>query len=293
MLSIATNVHRPGFLRTLLVLGRISNLPTVWSNCLAGWILGGSGSALRFILLCAGASLLYIGGMYLNDAFDAQFDQQHRRERPIPSGAISERTVWQLGFTWLALGLLLLSSLGFATAFLALLLALTILLYDAIHKIFAFSPVLMAVCRFYVYLAAASVGYDGITGLSIWSGLVLACYVVGLSYLARRESTGVTLQYWPCLFLATPIVLAAIINTGEYRLRACFLSGLLLVWVVYCLRFTFWSHQRNIGRSVSGLLAGIVLLDWLAVGPGVMSLSPVFVALFIVALLLQRVVPAT
>ena len=144
MLSIATNVHRPGFLRTLLILGRISNLPTVWSNCLAGWILGGSGSALRFILLCAGASLLYIGGMYLNDAFDAQFDQQHRRERPIPSGAISERAVWQLGFAWLALGLLLLSSLGFATAFLALLLALTILLYDAIHKIFAFSPVLTA-----------------------------------------------------------------------------------------------------------------------------------------------------
>ena len=293
MLSIATNVHRPGLLRTLLVLGRVSNLPTVWSNCLAGWLLGGSGSAFRFTLLCAGASLLYIGGMYLNDAFDAQFDQQHRRERPIPSGAIRERAVWQLGFTWLALGLLLLSSLGFTTAFLALLLALTILLYDAIHKIFAFSPILMAVCRSYVYLAAASATYDGITGLSIWSGLVLGCYVVGLSYLARRESTGVTLQYWPCLFLAAPLALALIINTREYRLPALIVSALLVVWIAQCLRFTFWSRQRNIGRSVSGLLAGVVLVDWLAVGPGVMSLSAVFVTLFIVALLLQRFVPAT
>jgi hypothetical protein len=31
-------------LRTLLVLGRVSNLPTVWSNCLAGWWLGGGGN---------------------------------------------------------------------------------------------------------------------------------------------------------------------------------------------------------------------------------------------------------
>ena len=30
-------------LRTLLVLGRVSNLPTVWSNCFAGWLLAGGG----------------------------------------------------------------------------------------------------------------------------------------------------------------------------------------------------------------------------------------------------------
>jgi 4-hydroxybenzoate polyprenyltransferase len=293
MLSIATNVQRPSQIRALLVLGRVSNLPTVWSNCLAGWLLGGSGSAWRLAVLCAGASLLYIGGMYLNDAFDAQFDRQHRRERPIPSGAISEKAVWQFGFIWLAAGTILLSSLGPATALLAALLASTVIVYNAIHKIFAFTPILMAACRFYLVLAAASVGYEGISGLSIWSALVLGCYIVGLSYLARRESTGVTIQYWPTLFLATPIVLAMIINPGDFRLRAWILSALLLIWAVRCLRFTFWSRHRNIGRSVSGLLAGIVLVDWLAVGPGAVSLSPLFFALFILALLLQRFVPAT
>src|SRR5438094_889537 len=75
--------------RTLLMLGRVSNLPTVWSNCLAGWLLGGGGLALRFVLLCVGATCLYIGGMYLNDAFDFEFDRAFRRERPIPSVAIS------------------------------------------------------------------------------------------------------------------------------------------------------------------------------------------------------------
>ena len=35
--------RQPSNLRTLLVLGRASNLPTVWSNCFAGWLLGGGG----------------------------------------------------------------------------------------------------------------------------------------------------------------------------------------------------------------------------------------------------------
>src|SRR5436853_7511544 len=95
------------YLRTLLVLGRVSNLPTVWSNCLAGWLLGGGGSAASLLLLCGGATCLYIGGMYLNDAFDIEFDRLNRKERPIPSGAISSGDVWGYGFSWLGLGLAL------------------------------------------------------------------------------------------------------------------------------------------------------------------------------------------
>ena len=57
----------------------------------------------RLPLLMVSLSLFYVGGMYLNDAFDAQFDAQHRLERPIPSGAIRVETVWGLGFAWLGL----------------------------------------------------------------------------------------------------------------------------------------------------------------------------------------------
>src|SRR5580765_6736151 len=100
------------FLRTLLVLGRASNLPTVWSNCLAGWLLGGGGEAKTFALLCVGASFLYTGGMYLNDAVDARFDTQYRRERPIPSGTIQAQTVWLFSAGWLAAGMLILAMTG-------------------------------------------------------------------------------------------------------------------------------------------------------------------------------------
>src|SRR5689334_25098030 len=76
------------YLRSLLLLGRVSNLPTVWSNCLAGWMLSEGGSWGRFALLGFAATCLYVGGMYLNDAFDSQVDRQHRPERPVRSKAI-------------------------------------------------------------------------------------------------------------------------------------------------------------------------------------------------------------
>jgi len=63
--------------RTVLVLGRGSNLPTVWSNCLAAWLLGGGGPAKYFAQLLAGTTLLYTGGMFLNDAVDADFDRRN------------------------------------------------------------------------------------------------------------------------------------------------------------------------------------------------------------------------
>src|SRR5262245_57319801 len=99
-------------LRTLLVLGRASNLPTVWSNCLAGWLLGGDNDLKKLALLSLGATCLYTGGMYLNDVCDFWFDVQFRRERPIPSGLIGLSTVlwWSLG--WLIAGSAILLPLG-------------------------------------------------------------------------------------------------------------------------------------------------------------------------------------
>src|SRR6266404_7405681 len=102
-------------LRTLQVLGRVSNLPTVWSNCLAGWWLGGAGHPEKLPLLFVGATLLYIGGMYWNDAFDEEFDLQFRKERPIPAGRISLETVWRLGMLWLGTGAFTLVCAGRAT----------------------------------------------------------------------------------------------------------------------------------------------------------------------------------
>ena len=281
------------FLRTLLILARASNLPTVWSNCLAGWLLGGGGDVGALFLVTAGGTCLYVGGMFLNDAFDVDFDRQHRPSRPIPSGAITAGEVWGLGIGWMAVGLVLLIFTGFSTAILALFLIVSILLYDWVHKLVAFSPVLMALCRFFLFLAAASAGQDGVTGLSIWTAFALACYIVGLSYIAKSESTRGALKYWPCLFLGAPIFLAWLVNQGEYKARGVVLCAILGIWIVRNLRFTFWSAEKNFGRTVSGLLAGIVLVDMLAVADASPWLSFVFILLFVSALLFQRFIPAT
>jgi len=290
----------PNLLRTLLVLGRVSNLPTVWSNCLAGWLLGGATNYQRLPFLFGGATLLYVGGMFLNDAFDAEFDRAYRKERPIPAGAISARVVWVLGLASLLAGEACLLWLGRWTGILGILLALFIVVYDWLHKRVSFGPFLMGTCRALVYLIAASSGAQGLTGSAVWSGLALGVYVVGLSYLARGETrpaaeqkaTGL-LRYWPLLLLVTPQILASILNGGGYREGALLIGALCLVWVVKSLRYTLWAAEPNVGRTVSGLLAGIVLVDWLAVCYAPKDWGFVFIGLFLSALLFQRFVPAT
>ncbi len=290
-----TEVQR--FLRTHLLLARASNLPTVWSNCVAGWLLGGGGLWTDLGALFAGATLLYTGGMYLNDAFDIQFDRQHRPERPIPRGWIQIESVWAFGFTMLGAGVLCLFLFSTVTMIFALLLSLFILIYDIVHKMFALSPVIMAGCRTLLILVAASTGAHGIDGgrinHSVWSALVMGCYVVGLSYLARRETRAGSLQYWPCVFLGGPLLLAFLVNQPFNMLRSAIVSAVIIMWLLRSLWFVYWATHRNIGRAVSGLLAGIPLIDLLSVWTGSPEVGVTFIVFFGLALLFQRFIPAT
>ena len=284
--------HRLPHWHTLLVLGRVSTLPTVWSNCLAGWLLGGGGSLVAFGVLLLGASCLYIAGMFLNDAFDADFDRLHRQERPIPAGRITLDRVWQWGFGWLAFGTVLLVVLGSTTGAWVALLVLGILLHDAIHKVINFAPLLLAACRLLLYFVAASVADDGVTGMVIWSALALAMYVTGLGYLARHDRSKTAVPLWPIYLLLAPPVFALLVNSGGYRRRALFFILLAGLWIVQSVRLTYWVPDRNVSRSVSALLAGLVLVDLLVVGTGEsLWVSLVFGMLFLTTLLFQRFAP--
>ncbi|HUC85222.1 MAG TPA: UbiA family prenyltransferase [Candidatus Acidoferrales bacterium] len=282
-------------LRTLLVLGRVSNLPTVWSDCLAGWWLGGDGTFWKLPLLLFGVSLLYTGGMFLNDAFDEEFDRLRRPGRPIPSGKISAAAVWSLGFGQLAFGLFVLLWCGKLAAAGAMVLALFIVLYDFAHKFLMASPWLMGACRFWVYVIASATGFDGLNGFAIFGGVALAFYVVGLTYVARRESSRGRIPLWPWGLMAAPILLALAINTGEFRLPAIWISVVLGLWVARYARYIFAAGDINVGWIVSNLLAGIVLVDWLAVAPQIQHWlgAAIFLALFGLTKWLQKFVPAT
>ena len=279
-------------LRTLLILGRISNLPTVWSNCLAAWLLNGGQSWNNFYVLCLGATLLYLGGMFLNDAFDAAFDRQFRPERPIPSGQISARAVWMIGSALLLLGWLSLLLLGLSVALVALLLVGAIIYYDAVHKRTSYAPLLMAACRFLLYLVAASATMRTVNDAVVWHGLALAAYITGLSYLARTESGQGMLRRWPLLLLLAPLMANGLINS--YRTGFSWVASvLLLAWLGWSLRGRFGRAALPVGQTVAGLLAGIVLVDWAAVPRMADEFNLVFLGLLVLALILQRKIPAT
>jgi 4-hydroxybenzoate polyprenyltransferase len=280
-------------LRTLLVLGRVSNLPTVWSNCLAGWWLGGGGNFGKLPPLLFGASALYIGGRFLNDAFDAEFDRQRRPSRPIPSGMISLTAVWRWSFALLGLGALALAALGKTTGVLTLALLACIIIYDATHRAIAASPWLLGLCRFWLYVIAGSTGVWGVNGGPIWCGAALAIYAAGFGSVARRGNFRRPVPFWPLLLLTAPVFLAMLMNAGAARKDAMLVSLVFGLWGARCARTIFLPDEANVGRIAAGLLAGIVLVDWLAVAPQLPHWlsGVVFLPLFGATLLLQRFVP--
>jgi len=292
----STDSHQPSLVRTLLVLGRISNLPTVWSNCLAGWLIAGGGHGGALIQLCLGTSLLYVGGMYLNDACDVAFDRQYRLERPIPAGAISARAVWILSLVWLALGTGVLLLMNVSLLPVTAGLVACIVYYDVTHKRMPLAPVVMGACRFMLYLLAGFAAAHAIPKSLFTSALALALYVIGLSYVARTESKSERINSYAVPLLLAPVAISALV--GGVQLHSVLLWICYLGWVLFALG-PLATHPAKAGAAnpaglvVSRLLAGIALVDMLAAPGGPDAHTVAFIGLFGCALILQRTVPAT
>lgn len=173
---------------TILRLGRVSNLPTVWTNVLAGAALAHAAGVSAGTVLGAGLALtlFYIGGMWLNDAFDAEVDAIERTTRPIPAGEIERRTVFWVGAALLALGTALAFGFGPAAGAAGLALASAVLLYDWLHKRTSLSPVIMGLTRSLTYVLAALTA-GGLNAAVLAGAAGLFCHVVGLTYAAKQE----------------------------------------------------------------------------------------------------------
>lgn len=285
---------RPNRLRTVLVLGRVSNLPTVWSNCLAAWLLAGGGDAQRLLLLLPGASCLYIGGMFLNDACDADFDRRQRQERPIPGGLITPGAVWAWAIGLLLAGLVFVSPLGMRALGVALVLTAAIVGYDLWHKKHPLTLVLMAACRFLLYALAAVAAAGTISPRVLAAAAGVAGYVLGISLLARHESGSNRPPRWPLLLLALPVLPVSWQIMSNPTAAAAPGFVLFAIWLTTTL-VPLWHPNASIGRAVGRLLAGLVLVDFLQVSPLAAAWPVAVVAsgLFALTLLLQRRVPAT
>lgn len=279
-------------LRTHLVLGRVSNLPTVWSNCLAAWALVAGVFVPSLGLMTLGITLIYIGGMYLNDALDAPWDLAHGKERPIPRGEISQTSVLVLAVAYLLVGLVVIWGEGWWPFGSASLLVALVVVYNLYHKKIGWSPFIIAAARGMVYVTVASAAATRVTGVLVLWAFALAGYVVGLSYVAKVEQTNILKRYVPLLLMFVPPFLNSYKSSGRLPIL---LTGAFLGWLAYALVFVFTPKIRNLKRAVGAMLAGICLVDLLAVSqietPGLWQ--GLCVALFVVALLFQRYVPAT
>jgi 4-hydroxybenzoate polyprenyltransferase len=282
-----------------LELARISNLPTVWTNTLAAWLLsGGSAADLRLLWITLGASLLYTGGMILNDAADIAFDRQHRPERPIPSGRITLRSAWRIGLIFLLCGAGMMVGRGGSNPAVTITLALTILAYDLYHKPWSGSVLLMGACRTLLYLAAASpLLQNPWTGPALLPGLALGAYIVGLSLIARQEakpSSTPKSPTWPLLLLLiSPVLLSFYHAADQQKVVPVAISISLLVWISRTLREMRTDPPRSIGPAVGKLLATIAWVDATALAPTHPKTALTFIALVPLLRLWQTKIAAT
>jgi 4-hydroxybenzoate polyprenyltransferase len=254
--------------------------------------------------------------MYLNDFCDAEFDARYCPERPIPAGKISRTTVGWLAALWFVLGLASLAVFGVATAAVASLLVGVIVIYDFWHKNVACAPLLMGLCRVLLYLmaTAASDGLGIFRHAFLWwpvylFALTLGAYVSGITIFARGESRPEKPARWAAallflpifvqvvlgLYYPSPIPLSTYLAMPAYYIpkSAFFYCVLFFGWLAWLL-VPYWRKTKpSMRRLVSGLLAAIVLVDMIALSQVPGTLAPLLLPFFLLALLLQRIIPAT
>ena len=284
-----------------LRLGRISNLPTVWTNVLVGAVLAGAQLAEpRLPLLMLALSLFYVGGMFLNDAFDRDFDAEHRPERPIPSGQVSAQQVFSFGFGLLVLGMAIVAvasrgpngNAAWRALAASAALAAAIVFYNAHHKGNPLSPLVMGLCRVFVVLTAAfSIAVTLPAVVALAAGALL-CHLIGLTYIAKQEHLDRLGSLWPLGFLAVPVVYGAVLALSAPA------TWLVLALYVAVLLFALSLLRRrargDVPRAVVTLIAGMSVLDAVVLaGAGQVVPAVLAVAGFALTLALQRWVSGT
>ena len=291
---MAMTAQRPLSLTALLTLGRVSNLPTVWTNVLTGAVLaGGAWHDGRTGIVLVAMSLFYVGGMYLNDYFDRGIDARERPERPIPAGDVAADLVAAIGFGLLAAGVALLATIGLAPAICGLGLAALIVAYDLFHKGNPVAPVMMGACRMLIYLGAAAATTGSIPEFVVIASLALLAYIAGLTYAARQESLDRVGNLWPLVALSAPMIVA-LPGLGRGLLSAA-IYFVLIGWTAAAVRLLARRPAPGaVPRAVAALIAGVSLVD-AALSASAGASAPALLALtgFAATVLLQRYIAGT
>ena len=285
----------------LLAIGRVANLPTVWSNVMAGYLLAwcslhlgssppGPATTLldewgTLFALLGGTTCAYLFGTFLNDWKDVAFDREHRPERAIPSGRWSAGTILIVALLFAVVAFTCFLSLGTAPLLAGSGLLLCVVTYTIIHKATPSAIIPMGLCRALLYVVAflAATGPDSAAGflgfvpenpaftISLMA-LGIFTYVAGLTLAARFESRPDQLHF-PRAFLWLLIFLCLLTHTWWWVGQGPpFPAGWhLAIPVLLCLLpFLIWTVRalfvlkNSIPDFVSRALAGLCLVDLLA-----------------------------
>ncbi len=182
---------------TWLQLMRIPTVFTALSNILCGYLITHplttaelpQQTDLLFLLMSSAG--LYLGGMVLNDVFDAVLDAIERPERPIPSGRISRKAAAIFGALLLMIGVVCASAVGPGSLLIAGLIVAAVLLYDGCLKFTIAAPLGMGTCRFLNLMLGASAAT---TMTSVWQSTPmtvaagLGIYIIGVTVFAKNEA---------------------------------------------------------------------------------------------------------
>jgi len=281
-------------LKHWLVLTRCSNLPTVWSNVISGWLLGLTTQVLlgfydstvilpavwglKLFILLSGTSLLYVAGMILNDVYDYKWDCKNRSERPLPVGSISLTHAMWAGYLLLSIGAILcIFSVGIilnpVTVILISLLIFLILWYNFAHKGNPLAPIVMGGCRALLPLIGfniASARMVSPTSFVFIYAIVLGIYTYALTWVAKYEVMPPKKSFAieRILFLIPlPLIL--------YGSFTCWGLGAVIFYTLWIV-FSNYRHPMPAGISarVADRIAAFSLLDMVVSGTILFLITP-------------------
>ncbi len=196
-ISGTNSAHTEATLLKWLQLMRIPTVFTALSNILCGYLItqqmpvAAVPRQTQLWLLLLSSAGLYLGGMVLNDVFDAALDAVERPERPIPSGRISRHAAAIFGSMLLIVGVGCAAIVGPGSLLIAGLIVLAVLLYDGYLKSTIAAPLGMGTCRFLNLMLGASAGT---TITSVWQttpmtvAAALGIYIIGVTVFAKNEA---------------------------------------------------------------------------------------------------------
>lgn len=299
---------------------RLMRLPTVFtafSNILCGFFVSAEERRLSVLitkpelwLLLLSSTGLYLGGMVLNDVFDAALDAKERPERPIPSGRISRRAAGILGVTLMAVGIVaawfagVVAATGYTGFNIACLLAAAVVLYDAVLKSTLAGPVGMATCRFLNVLLGASCAGTWTrirTGPQMDIAVGLFVFILGVTWFARNEAGNASRRG---LIAGVAVALAGLgvhlvsmyMNSAHYPPATGAVIALALIaanigW--RCISAIRINQPVVLQKTVGLMLLNIIFIDAaLTFGwTGSAQLAALVVILVIPATLMKRVIP--